>query len=252
VASYTRAHDFADQTVAKGDEIAQELDAIAAALQALNDTNMHFAVCSGLVNNYTLTVVGQVIAYVNGLHIAFAPHITNTGAVFVNVNGLGNRQVLYPGDNPLVSDELLVTAPSVIEYYNDAFYLVSLPLTYRGPQGIQGLPGVNGLDYYRAVTVGSTLTVADGAKSFDVTATGVVLSLPLVSNAPDGWYFKVRNSSTGVLSLLTLGGDTINGVTLMRIPPGEMYLVISTGSLFKAIMIESRQRSIAKQFFLRG
>lgn len=190
--AYTRTYDFAPETTASGPEVAEELDKIAAELNQIQSTLLHLAVATGTVNNHTLTV-DSTVAYVNGLQIAYAPLSDTTGAVNVNVNGLGNRAVLYPGGAPLVGGEMLANSPVVIEFYNGSFYLISTPLTFKGAKGDPGDPGQQGP---AGVTIGRNY-VFNGDCRIQVPGPANLISNTYQHHFVHGYYFSWNNGAGG-------------------------------------------------------
>lgn len=81
----------------------------------------------GAVNAYTLTpAAGTLIAYGLRMVAIFSPTITNTGAVTLNISGLGVKNVLSVAGIALVANDLIAGRVYVAVYNGTEFRLVSV------------------------------------------------------------------------------------------------------------------------------
>ena len=80
-----------------------------------------------------------------------------------------------------------------------------------------------------------TLTTSDVRKVIDATSNTWTLTLPAAATATDGFWFAVRNSGTGVITVDADGSETIDGATTISLVEGQAHLVICTGSAWKTV-----------------
>ena len=77
----------------------------------------------------TNTLLGTSIppytSYVTGMQISFVPVHTNTGAVTIDVDGLGAKNVYSDASNPLVGGELVLGKIAALQYDGTRFQLFS-------------------------------------------------------------------------------------------------------------------------------
>lgn len=81
-----------------------------------------YGVASG-TNAKTITLNPPPTAYVDGMAISFKNTTQNTGAVTLNVNGLGAKPVLKPNGNTLVSGALKADSVYTVRYNGTNFIL---------------------------------------------------------------------------------------------------------------------------------
>jgi hypothetical protein len=78
----------------------------------------------------------------------------------------------------------------------------------------------------------TVLDVSDVGKMFVFTGT-FTQTYDAVANLVDGWWHDFKNEGTGVITLDPSGSETIDGVTTIRIYPGESGRVYSDGSVLR-------------------
>lgn len=96
-------------------------------------------------NVYNITIINPYLtSYQNGQNFVFNSHITNTGACFVNVNGIGSIALYDITLNPLSSGTVLQNQLVSIKYYNGTFRLVnsSAISTNLLPDGVVTYPKI--------------------------------------------------------------------------------------------------------------
>jgi hypothetical protein len=79
-----------------------------------------------------------------------------------------------------------------------------------------------------------TLTLGDHGRTLDGTGTWT-LSLPAAATLGDGFFFKLRNSGAGTITLDPNGAETIDGAATITAGPGEGFHVECDGAAFKTI-----------------
>lgn len=119
----------------------------------------------GAVNAYTLTPATALVAYGLRMIAVFAPTVASTGAVTLNVSGLGVKSVLSVSGVALVSGDLAVNQIYAAFYNGTAFQLCSVTQGYIDRLVVSAtLPGVNlpanaGKFYKTDGTVGSWASI---------------------------------------------------------------------------------------------
>ena len=111
-------------------EIAASVDQAALAYDPTKTNNLELSIrymiqrglphsgnAQGGPQNYTLTLDPAPVAYTNYLALLVVPALTNTGAVTLNVNGLGARQVVRNDGLQLRSEDWQIGIPTLIAFY---------------------------------------------------------------------------------------------------------------------------------------
>lgn len=84
----------------------------------------------GGVNTYTLTPATDVPAYVTRMIAIFSPTATNTGAVTLNISGLGAKDVKSVSGAALVANDLVLGNVYAAIYNGSEFRLLSITKNY--------------------------------------------------------------------------------------------------------------------------
>ncbi len=174
---------------------------------SLNDFNTAtYNLLSTVAGTNTITATGPLSfsAYGSGKDFEFIPAVTNTGAVTININGLGARAITKYGSTALVAGDLV--AGSVAKILDDGtrFQLINpqtLPSTYVIP-ATQGGTGQTSYAIGDLLYASTTTTLA---KLPDV-ATGNVLRSGGVGVAPAWGKVNLTTDVSGVLPLANGGG----------------------------------------------
>lgn len=85
----------------------------------------YIADTSGSANTLTLALSPAPVAYYNGLTLQVLVANTNTGAVTVNIAGLGNQALVYTTGAPLIGGEIVAGGIALIEYTGSGFQLLN-------------------------------------------------------------------------------------------------------------------------------
>jgi hypothetical protein len=111
--AYTRTKSFTAGTMARGSDVAFEFDAIATVLNALptaatlEDGTLDVAAAGGTADAITLTTADGWASYQDGASITFVAQLDNTGAVTLNVDGLGARSLVRQDGSPMTAGDIL-------------------------------------------------------------------------------------------------------------------------------------------------
>lgn len=79
------------------------------------------------------------------------------------------------------------------------------------------------------------LTTSDARSLIDATANTWSLTLPAAATAGDGFWFAVRNSGAGVITIDPNAAELIDGAATIALSAGESCFVICTGSAWKTV-----------------
>ena len=94
-------------------------------LGAARSGALHFATVGGTSDTIQLSLDPPATSYTNGLALRFLPIAANTGAVVVDVDGLGMRGLLRPDLLPPSVGQLAAGTPVEIIYIDSVFLLTS-------------------------------------------------------------------------------------------------------------------------------
>lgn len=89
-------------------------------------------------NTITASMTPDITAYVGSMVVILTPANTNTGAVTLNIDGIGAKAVLKQNSNPLVAGDLVAGVPAmlILDAASSAFTLLN-PLNVGIPQAAQ-------------------------------------------------------------------------------------------------------------------
>jgi hypothetical protein len=206
----------------------------------------------GSANTYTLTPTTTLAAYGTNMVVIFTPGATNTGASTLNISGLGAKNIKSVSGAALTSGDL-VSGKTYSAFYNGTdFVLASVTKNYIDQLAFStALPaqtgnsgkflttdGTNaswasaGSISLRTVSGADTVISSDKGKLIDCSGT-FTLSLTAAATLGDGFYFYIKNSGTGVVTIDPNGSETIDGAATIKVYPGESYGVQTNATSFK-------------------
>lgn len=123
----------------------------------------------------------QLAAYINGLELNFVPAVTNTGAVTLNVNGLGAKAILSRGVNALNAGDLQAGGAYHLMYDGVQFQLMGSAAGGTGSGAVAG-----GVLYENNQTLTADYTISAGKNAMMAgpltIADGVTLTIPTGSS----------------------------------------------------------------------
>lgn len=124
-------------------------------------------------NTITATTTPAPSSYTNGQTFRFLPVATNTGAVTININGLGAKAITKLGANAVGAGDLTISATVQITYDGTQFQLSS---------GAGGGAVAGGVLYENATTLSASYTLTTGKNAMAVgpitVASGQSLTVP--------------------------------------------------------------------------
>lgn len=137
---------FANAVTATGLQLDQNNNTLTAYLNDPTNRSNYAADGSSGTNTVVLTFSPPVVGgYTAGLGIAFKPAITNSGAVVVNANGLGNKNIVVPGGAALISGQLQAGDVYQAQYDGTRFVMISAPYAWQGPINTTATATINAL-----------------------------------------------------------------------------------------------------------
>ena len=161
------------------------------------------------------TIIGNctpaLTTYTTGNAFNFVVATTNTGAVTINVDGLGAKAITKSGSTALVAGDLVAGTMVYIVYDGTRFQLVFGNvfdnLNVSGTATFSGAVSISGVTTMKSIKEGTTVsaTAATGTINFDVITQPV---LYYTSNASANWTMNFRGSSTVSLDSLMAVGET--------------------------------------------
>ena len=86
-----------------------------------------------------------------------------------------------------------------------------------------------------SLSIDYTLGDADRSGAFIWTGGAGTLTLPSAATVGNDWFFQVRNSGTGAISIAATGGQLINGGATLAFNPGDSAIIVCDGSAFFTI-----------------
>lgn len=168
----------------------------------------------GSLNAQTLTPAIACDAYAAGESFCFIAGFTNTSALTVSVSGLATRNVFNNGQ-ALVGGEVLAGRLYRVTDDGTQMHLEALSTEVRF--GVDTISG------------NTTLTVADVGRKKVITATAQI-TLPAASTLQVGEEIEFKSTTTGDVTLVRAGADTIDGQTSYRLPSYCACSLVKTGA----------------------
>jgi hypothetical protein len=158
-------------------------------------------------------------AYTRGMTLSFVVVNTNTGAVTIDVDGLGAKEITFSGSTPLIAGQLTAGALVTIEYDGTRFQLMNssgaLAITASSINGGQ-IAGFRNRIINGAMVVAQRGTASVNTNAafpvdrfYQVMSTGVIASQQS-STAPTGFINSIASSVTTADS--TLGATSQYGI----------------------------------------
>jgi hypothetical protein len=132
----------------------------------------------GAVNAYTLTPTNALVAYGTKMLAVFSPTATNTGAVTLNISGLGAKSVKSIDGVALVAGDLAINTVCVAIYNGTEFRLIGVTKNYVDQLAFSSaLPGL----------VDASKLFSDGVTASFIPATVITATGSYVAPVT-GWY----------------------------------------------------------------
>lgn len=216
--------------------------------KAVQSGRVCYGVDTGSANAWSIALDPVLLAYTVGLRLLVLVSNNVTGAVTLNVNGLGAKAVVRPGNNAMVSGDVGAGDLVDVGYDGTRFQMLSI---FKGiaTGGAPVLaPGVTVIvdpvtalleqARPRTLTTGANYTYVAGdrgrLRSRANAGSAMADTLPGGGSVlPQGWLATVRNDNGtpwGALTITPAGGTTIDGVTSFKLSPGASATIVSDGT----------------------
>lgn len=157
----------------------------------------------GAVNAYTVTPATPLPSYSAKTELLFSPTVTNTGAVTLNVSGLGAKTLLSVDGGALASGDLVAGRYYRAVYDGAAFRLLAITKNYIDQLVISGaVPGVtspaNAGKFFTTDGTGGFWQQIDGRGSpyIDLGDSGTTSQVLTYSASAEGWKLRATGSFT--------------------------------------------------------
>jgi hypothetical protein len=172
----------------------------------------------------TLVGLGQDVFFNNPGVDTYS--VQDSGGNVIATVSAGQQKYLYLSDNSTTNGVWRVTLFGVGTSSLDASTLAGSGLKAIGSS-------LNQSAVTAIISSDLTLTTADRAKLFVNTGGAVTITLPLTSAAGNDFFFEVRNQGTGVVTVATTGGETIDASATIALQLNESCFVQSgTGAWY--------------------
>lgn len=171
----------------------------------------------GAVNAYTLTPTTAITAYGTRMIALFAPTITSTGAVTLNISDLGAKSVKAVDGAALVAGDLVSGSVYAAVYTGTEFRLLSITKNYADQLALATALPAQSLGFVRSdgTTAGFTTTHTGYAQN-EVKGADIASAATINLTAPTGNLVHVTGTTT---------------ITAITIPVGAERTIIFDGAL---------------------
>lgn len=174
-------------------------------IPAVNDpTTTNNLITVAGTNALTGLAVPPLEGYTAGAQYSFIAQNTNTGAVTLDIDSLGVKNVTKFGSTPLVAGDITAGALVIVEYDGTRFQLLTV--------------GKTTFNYIFETTTVSA-TASTGTINYDVLTQPV---LYYTTNASANWTMNFRGSATASLNSIMSVGQTVS-VTFMSTQGATAY-----------------------------
>jgi len=145
------------------------------------------------INAITATGPSSLLTYTLGQRFFFMPAANNTGAVTININGLGNKAITKLGAISLVAQDLLIGTMAEIVYDGTRFQLLD-------PQTVN-------LTQIIPVTNGGTGATTASQALINLGATGRLIGVQVITAIGAGTYTPTAGTTSIIVELVGGGGS---------------------------------------------
>lgn len=172
-------------------------------------TGTYVATVGGTADAITLTPSPAIAAYAAGQQFSFIASGANTGAVTVNVSGLGAKAITKNGATALAAGDIPASAMILIEYDGTQFQLVRNGALSAGPVTASGLTMAT------ARLLGRT-TASTGAVEEISVGTGLTLATGSLTPV------SASDSAAGIIEIAVQSEMEAASSTTLAVTPGRM------------------------------
>lgn len=189
---------------------------------SIQNSQLLYGVDTGVADAMTVTLAPAITAYAAGQMFNIRANAANTGAVTIDINGLGAKDITKLYNEPLVVGDVLEDQVITIVYDGTQFQMTN-PAANDTPGGVINAGLANQLAYYAAsgTTLSGLATANDG-----VLVTGATGIPSISSTLPSG--ISATNMNLTTPSLGVASATSINKVAITA-PATGSTLTIADG-----------------------
>lgn len=182
----------------------------------------YVAVVGGTANAITLSPSPAITSYAAGQRFSFVAASTNTGAVTVNVSGLGAKNLYKNGSQQLVANEITINSLNVIEFDGTNFQLISSTIERRASIASNFaslLADVTKPDKVRwsgrnvQARSSNVILTRDNMELVVIVTGSYTQTFDPAANLGNGWYVTFIVQSGATLTLDPNGAEQVDGAT---------------------------------------
>lgn len=229
----TIPNQFANAVTATGAQLDADFNTVTAYINDPTNRNNYAADGGAATNTLTLTFSPPIVGgYSAGLEITFKATNTNTGAVVLNGNGLGNASLVNPDGSALQSGQLPAGAPAKAVYDGTNFVFLAPPSPvsqaqmetatassgFVYPSAVQWHPGVAKAAAFLIGTATGTILPGAFMSSYGVTSvvrTGTGTYVITFAKGFSSTQFAFIHGGASAISAEATSGRSTNAVTLL-------------------------------------
>jgi len=228
--------------------VIQPTDVSYRAITLSADTQLQWPINGNATDNYSARIM-QVTATAPGLELWMPPaNQTSVGndALIRNVGANSFTVKDYAGTNTLITIAAgetkyiyITTNPDEQGTWgNIAFGVGSSSADSATLAGYGLLAVTTTLNQSHPVTTFSSNSTADGtyrAQTYVWTGGAGTVTLSNASTLGNNWFFLLRNSGAGALTVATSGGQLINGSSSIALQPTDSAIIVCSGAAFYTV-----------------
>lgn len=226
-----------------------------------SNINIWGGTSGGAANVQTISPTPAITAYTTGLRISFQSGFSNSGALTLNVSGLGAKSVLKDGPSgptALAGGEIITNEIYTVTYDGTQFQLTA---TEMGTASLKNTgqtiadPGTGALEIAEpsSVQTGTNYTFVSTDRGLlkQRSNSGAAMSDLLQATAPiNGWLVTIQNiDATALYTIAAQGSIKLNNVTAGNfvLAPLQTVTISSDGTNFWAQAVVDTASAIAYQ-----
>jgi hypothetical protein len=219
---------FANAVTATGLQLDQNNNTLTAYLNDPTNRN-NYAAAGGSTNTLNITFAPPVISgYSAGLELAWKWNVSNTGAVVMNANGVGNASLVNPDGSALIANQGVVGSIGKAVYDGTRFIYISGGVAGVSSQLARAWASWNGTSTGTISALSSfnvSQIVRTGTGSYSISFTAPFTAFPtIVTNATNRLATTdpsaASNTATANIIVFTTGGTQTDATYVAMIAFG--------------------------------
>jgi hypothetical protein len=234
IVQLSSATDGTRESVAATENVVKTVNDSLVAHKADNVSHVRYAPDTGTANAKVITLNPAPTAYVEGMGVSFKNLVLNTGAVTINVNGLGAKAILKSNGGTIASGNLKANSIYTLRYNDTAFILQGEGGEYGTAVASQVRAGTT-IGTESGIVAGTLAVQATGAQTVTPTGSNIVKSAGIYDGpiTVAGVVVPVANLKVGSTvagqagTMPVIGADTLAGA--ISPTSGRLYMRPSAG-----------------------